>query len=120
MVTLSLPCPPLEVGAGYRSRADVCSGNTGLGCCNNLEDAGSKDSTVCQFTNIVLTASTVASCELHMMVGTSLSAVDKKLMTLFILSYAVLWGCVRYACKYSDVSVIFSDLVLLSISCMQR
>ena len=120
MVTLSLTCTPLKVGEGYCSRAVVFSGTTGLGCCNTLVDAGGKDSTVRQFAKIVRTYSIAASCELHMLVGTSLRASDKKCMVWVILSSAVMWGCVIYACKYSAVSVIISDLVLLPIACMQR
>ena len=61
VVTFSLPWPPLEVGAGYRSGADSCSGTTGLGCGNTLVDSGEKDSNVRQFANIVWTASIAAS-----------------------------------------------------------
>ena len=85
-----------------------------------MVDAGSKDSTVFQFEMIVRTASIAASWESHMLLGTSLSAADKKCMVWVILSYAVTWSCVRYACKYSDVPVIISDLVLLPIAWMQR
>ena len=52
VVTLSLPWTSLEVGSGYRSGSDVCSGTHGWGCGNTLGDAGGKDSTVCQFANI--------------------------------------------------------------------
>ena len=82
--------------------------------------SGGKDYTVRQFAKIVRTYSIAASCELHMLVGTSLRASDKKCMVWVILSSAVMWGCVIYACKYSAVSVIISDLVLLPIACMQR
>ena len=61
-----------------------------------------------------------ASWESHMLLGESLSAADKKCMAWVILSYAVTWSCVRYACKYSDVPVIIIDLVLLPIAWMQR
>ena len=51
-----------------------------------------------------------------MLVGTSLSAVDKKCMAWVILYSAVTWGCVRYSCKYFGVSVIINALVLMSIA----
>ena len=108
------------MGAGYRSGADTCSGNTGLGCGNTLGDSGGNYYTVRQFENIFPTASIAASCESHMLVGTYLRADDKKCMAWVILSYVVTWGCVRYALKYSAVSVIISDLVLLYISWIQR
>ena len=38
VITLSLSCPPLEVGVGYRSRADACLGRTGVGCGNTFCD----------------------------------------------------------------------------------
>ena len=120
MVTLSLHWQPLEVGGGYRSGSDACIGTTGVGYGNTLGNSGGKDSTVRQFSKIFWTASIAASCESHMLVGTSLSAADKKCMVWVILSYAVTWSCVRYACKYSDVPVIISDLVLLPIAWMQR
>ena len=85
-----------------------------------LGDTGGKDSTVCQFAKIVQTASMVASWESHMLLRTSLSAANKKCMAWVIMSSAVTWGCVRYACKYSDVSLLISNFVLLSITCMQR
>ena len=66
------------------------------------------------------TYSISASCEYHIVVGTSLSAADKKCMVWVILYSAVTWGCVRYACKYSAVSVIISDLVFLPIAWIQR
>ena len=116
VITLSLPWPPLEVGAGYRSGANTCLGRTGVGCGNNLCDSGGKDSIVRQFANIVRTASIAANCESHMLVGTSLSAADKTCMAWVILSSTVTWGCVRYSCKYSAVSVIINALILLSIA----
>ena len=85
-----------------------------------MGDAGGKESTVHQFAKIFRTASIDASWELHMMLGTSLSAADKKCMAWVIISSAVTWGWVRYACKYYSVSIINSDLVLLSIAWMQR
>ena len=120
VITLSLPWPPLEVGVGYHSGADVCSSTTGVGCGNTLVDSGGKDSTVRQFSKIVRTVSVAASCELHMPVGSSLRAADKKCMAWVIMSSAVTWGCVRYACKYYAVSIIISDLVLLLIAWMKR
>ena len=108
------------MGAGYRSGADSCSGATGYGCGNTLVDTGGKDYTVSQFAKIVCTASIAASWESHMMLVISLRSADKKCMVWVILSSAVTWGCVRYACKYPAASVISSYLVLLSISCMQR
>ena len=61
-VTLYLTWSPLEVGGGYISRADACSCTTDVDCGNTLVDSGGKDSTVCQFTNIVRTASIASSC----------------------------------------------------------
>ena len=80
VVTLSLPWTPLEVSGGYRSGADACSGTTGVGCGNTLRDSGGKDYTVCQFSKTVRTDSIAANCESHRLVGTSLSAADKKCM----------------------------------------
>ena len=91
-----------------------------MGFVKNLCDSGGKDSTVCQFAKIVRTASITTICESHMLVGTYLRATGKNCMAWVILSSAVTWGCVRYACKYSAVSVIISDLVLLSMAWMQR
>ena len=101
------------MGVGYRSGDDACLCRTGVGCGNTLGDSGGKNSTVRQFAKIVRTASIVASCESHMMVGTSLSAADRKYMVWVILYSVVTWVCVRYACKNSAVSVIINDLVLL-------
>ena len=84
-----------------------------------LVDLGGKDSIVHQFAKIVRTASIAANCESHILVGTYLSASDKKCMAWVILSYSITWGCVIYACKYSTVSVIINDLVLLSIAWIQ-
>ena len=55
-----------------------------------------------------------------MLLGKSFSADDKKCIAWFILSYAVTCGCVRYACKYSAVSVKIKVFVLLSIAWIQR
>ena len=112
--------PLLEVGVGYRTGADACHGMTGVGCGNSFFASGGKDSTVRQFAKIVRKASIAVNCESHMLVGTSLSASDNKCMSWVILSSAVTWGCVRYSCKYSAVSVMINDSVLLSIACMQR
>ena len=120
VVTPSLPFPPLEVGGSYRSGADACSCTTSVEYGNTLGNSGGKDYTVHKFANIVRTASIASICESHMLVRTSLSASDKKCMAWVTLSSAVTWGCVRYACKYYATSVIISDLVLLSISWMQR
>ena len=120
VMSLFFSCPPLEVGVGYRTGSATCLSMTGVGCGNTLCASGGKDSTVRQFTKIVWTASIAANYELHMLVGTSLSAFDKKCMEWFILSYAITWGCVIHPCKYSAVSVIINDLVLLPISWMQR
>ena len=79
-----------------------------------------EDSTVHQFAKIARTASMAASWESHRLLGTSLSAADKKCMACVILPSSVILGCVRYLCKYSDVSVISSALVLLPIAWMQR
>ena len=91
-----------------------------MGCGNTLGDSGGKDFTICQFEKIVRTASIAANCESHILAGTSLIADDNKFVVWVILYSAVTWFCVRYAFKYSAVSVIISDLVLLSISWMQR
>ena len=112
--------PTLEVGVGYRTGTTACLGMTGVKCGNTLCVSGGKDSTFRQFAMIVPTASIAANCDSHMLVGTSLSAADKKCMAWVIISSAVTWGCVRYLYKYSAVSVIINDLVLLSIAWMQR
>ena len=105
VVTLSLNWLPLELVIGYCSGADVCSGTTCLGWGNTLRDAGGKYSTVRQFAKIFCTASISTSCESHILVGTSLRASKNKCMAWVILSSAVTWGCMRYARKYSAVSV---------------
>ena len=112
VITFSLPCPPLEVGTGYRIGANAYSDTTGVGCGNILGDSGGKDSTVRQFAKMFWTASIAASCESHIMVGTSLRDSNNKCMSWVLLS-DVTWGCARYACKYSAVSIIISYLVLL-------
>ena len=71
---------------------------------------------VFSFVNIALTASMAANCELQMLAGTSLSAAVKNCIACAIMSSAVMWDCVRYLCKYSEVSVIINALVLLSIA----
>ena len=103
---------------GYLSGADACLGRTGVGCGNTLGESGGKEATVRQFADIVRTDSIAANCESHMLVGTYLSAADKEFMAWFIMSSAVTWGCVIYACKYSAVSLILNELVLLSIAWM--
>ena len=113
-------CPPLEVGVGYRNVDAACLDMTDVGCGNTLCASGGKDSTVHQFAKIFQTASISDNCESHLLVGTSLSAADKKYMAWVILSSGVTWGCVIYSCKYSAVSAIINDLVLLSIAWMQR
>ena len=112
--------PPLEVGVGYLTVATACLGMIGVECGNTLCFLGGKDSSVHQFANIFLTASIAANCKSHMLVRKLFSASDKECMAWVILSYAVTWGCVRYSCKYSAVSVIINDLVLLSIAWIQR
>ena len=92
----------------------------GVECDNTLCALCGKDSSVRQFANIFRTASIATNCESHMLVGTSLSAADKKCMALVILSYAVMCGCMRYSCKDYAVSIIINDLVLLSIDWIQR
>ena len=108
------------MGVGYRTGAAACIGMTDVGCGNTLCDSGGKDYTVRKFAKIVRTASIDDNYESHMLVGTSLSAADKKCMVWVILSSAVTWGCVKYLCKYYSVSVIINALVLLSIYWMQR
>ena len=46
VITLSLTCRTLEVGAGYRSGSAAFSGTTGVGCGNTLGVSGGKDYTV--------------------------------------------------------------------------
>ena len=75
---------------------------------------------VLQFPKIVQTDSIAANCESKMLLGKSLSAADKKFIAWFSLSSAVTCGCIRYACKYSSVSVTIKAFVLLSIAWMQR
>ena len=104
------------MGVGYLTGTTACLCRSG----NTVGFSGGKDSSVSQFANIFLTASIADNCESHMLVGTSLSAADKKWMVWGILSFAVTWGCVRYTYKDYAVSVIINDLVLLSIDWMQR
>ena len=60
---------------------------------------------ILQFPNIFQTASIAANCESQLLLGKYLSAADKKCIAWFSLSSAVTCGCVRYACKYSAISV---------------
>ena len=85
-----------------------------------MGETGGKDSTVHHFAKISRTASMTASWKLHILLRTSLGAAKKKCMTCIIMSYDVTWDCVRYSCKYSVVSVIGSDFVLISVDWMQR
>ena len=78
------------------------------------------DSIVCPFVNIALTTSISDHCESQILVGTSLSSAVKKCMAWLVLSSDVMWGCVRYSCKYSEVSVIVDALILLSTDWIQR
>ena len=116
VIAIFFSWPPLEVGVGYRTSTAVCLAMTGVGCGNTIFDSGGKDYTVLQFAKISQTASIADNCESHMLVGISLSAADKKWMAWVILSSVVTWGCVRYLCKYSDVSIIINALVLLPIA----
>ena len=75
--------------------------------------SGGKYFTVRLFAKIVWKTSIAASCESHILVGTSLSAADKKCIAWVILSSDSTWSCARYACKDYAVSVIISDLILL-------
>ena len=118
VINFYLYWPPLEVGVGYSSGSDACLGSTDVGYSNTLCDPGGKDSTVYQIANILRLALIAANFESHMLVGTSLSAADKKCMAWVIMSSAFTWICVRYACKYSAVSIILNDLVLMSIAWM--
>ena len=68
------------------------------------------------FVNIALTASMEDNRELQMLAGTSLSAAVKNCIACVILSSAMIWGCVRYLCKYSEMSVIINALVFPSIA----
>ena len=70
------------------------------------------------FENIVLTASIAANCELQILAGTSFSAAVKNWMACVILSSAVIYGCVRYLCRYSAVSVMINAFVFASKACM--
>ena len=66
---------------------------------------------VLQFPNIVWTASIATNCESHMLLVKYFSAADNKFIAWFSLSSAVTCGCVRYACKYSAVSVTIKAFV---------
>ena len=112
--------PSLEVVVGCRTDTTTCLGMIGVECGNAVCALGGKDSSVCQFGKIVQNDSIAANCESHMIVGTSLSAVDKKCMAWVILSSSVTWGCMKYSCKYPSVSVIINALFLLSIAWIQR
>ena len=68
------------------------------------------------FVNIALTALMADNCELQILAGTSLSASVKNCISCAILSSAAIWGCVRYLCKYSEVSVIINAFVFPSIT----
>ena len=107
--------PPLKVVVGYLTGSTACLGMSSVECGNTVFSLGGKDSSVCQFTNIVLTASIAANFELRVLVGESLSDADKKCMVWFIMYSDVTWDFVRYSCKYSAVSVIINALVFLSI-----
>ena len=108
------------MGVGYRTGVTVYLGMTCVECGNSLCASGGNFSTVFKFAKIVWISLIANNFELHMPVGTSLSSVDHKFMAWVVLSSSVKWGCVIYLCKYSDVSVIIKDLVLLSIAWMQR
>ena len=98
---------PLEVGIRYRSGA-ACLGMRGA-----VDVLFWMDFIVFPFVNIALTASMAANCGSQIIYGTSLSAAVKNCIACAILSSDVLRGCVRYLCKYSEVSVIINDFVLL-------
>ena len=99
-------------------RTDVCLCSTGGGGGgNSMFGLGAS---VLQFPKIVQKNSISANCESQMLLGKSLSAADKKCIAWFSLSYAVTCGCVRYACKYSAVSVTIKSFFLLSIAWIQR
>ena len=102
----------LEVGIWYRSGADC------LGMRVALVVLFLMGLIVFPFVNIALTASMATNCELQMLAGTSLSSAVKNCIACVILSSAVMWGCVRYLCKYSSVSVIINVLVFPSIAWM--
>ena len=82
--------PPLEVGVGYRTGAAACLDMTGVGCGNKFFASVGKDSTVLLFVNISRAASIASNCESCILVGTSLSASEKKWMAWVILSSAVM------------------------------
>ena len=97
--------PPLEVGVEYLDGASC------LGMSGDIAFLCGLDSIVRPFVNIALTPSIATNCESQILVGTSLSAAVKKCMALAILSSAVIWGSMRYSCKYSAVYVIINALV---------
>ena len=92
----------------------LCSIGGGVG--NSMFGLGAS---VLQFPKIVRTASIAANCESHMLLGKYLSAADNKCIAWISLSSAVTCGYVRYACKYSDVSVTIKAFILLSIAWIQ-
>ena len=100
----------LELGIRYRSGAAF------IGMRGALDVLFWMDLIVFPFVNIALMASMAVNCELQMLAGTSLSAAVKNCIACTILSSAVMWGCVRYLCKYPAVSMIINGLVLLSIA----
>ena len=77
------------MGVGYSTGTNACLGMSGVECGNTVCALGGEDSSVCQFAKIVWTASSAANCELYMLVGTSLSAADKKCMSWVIIYSAV-------------------------------
>ena len=93
VVTLSLTWPPLEVGAGYHIGDGFGNSTIGLGGFGTAVGGTIReDSTFLQFANMARTASIATSWELHRLVGTSLSAADKKCMECVILSSKVTVG----------------------------
>ena len=100
---------------GGRTEVCLCSTGGGGGC-HCMFGLGSS---VLQFPKIVRTASIAANFESQILIGKYLSDADKKCIAWFILSSAVTCVCVRYACKYSAVSVTIKAFVLLKIAWMQ-
>ena len=98
------------MGLRYRSGAAF------LGKRGSLDILFLMDLIVFLFVNIALTASIAPNCDFQMLAGKSLSADVKNCITCAIMSSAIMLGCVRYLCKYSEVSVIINALVLLSIT----
>ena len=102
----------VNLGSGYPVLLWRClSWYEGCSCCFILDGF---DCFPC--VNIALTASMVANCELQILTGMSLSAAVKNYIACVILYFAVMWGCVRYLCKYSAVSVIINALIFPSIA----